>query len=118
MKNETNAALIIKFISKESDKYSLKIPSSSKLEIKMIPMFTKLFAINIDASNVFGCSSRLTILLKEGCFLVFKILTSLGLREKKATSLPESKKDNKKSTNNVTTKIVVAVEETIRKIFN
>lgn len=93
------------------------MPSSNKLEIKMMPMFTKLLAIIIDANKVFGCSSRLTILLNEGCFLVFKILTSFGLREKKATSLPESKKDNKKSTKTATIKIVVAAEETIKKIF-
>ena len=93
------------------------MPSNNKLEIKMMPMFTKLLAISIDASNVFGCSNRLTILLNEGCFLVFKILTSFGLREKKATSLPESKNDNKKSTKTATIKIVVAAEETIKKIF-
>lgn len=108
---------MIKLISNESDRKSLKIPSSSKLEIIMIPMFTKLLAINIEANNVLGCSSKLTILLKEGCFLVFKILTSLELSEKNATSLPESKKDNRKSTKTATIKIVVAAEETIRKIF-
>lgn len=93
------------------------MPSSNKLEIKMMPMFTKLLAISIEASKVFGCSSKLTILLKEGCFLVFKILTSFGLSEKKATSLPESKKDKRKRTKTVTIKIVVAAEETIKKIF-
>ena len=83
-----------------------------------MPMFTKLLAINIDASNVLGCSNKLTILLKEGCFLVFKIFTSFELSEKNATSLPDNRKDNKKSTKTATTKIVVAAEETMRKMFN
>jgi hypothetical protein len=117
IKNETKTTLMIKLTSNESDRKSLKIPSSNKLEIIMIPMFTKLLAINIDANRVLGCSNKLTILLNEGCFLVFKILTSLELSEKNATSLPESKKDKRKSTKTATIKIVVAAEETIRKIL-
>ena len=58
-----------------------------------MPMLTKLFVISMDASNVFGCSSNVTILLNEGCFLVFKTLISFWASEKKATSPPATKKE-------------------------
>lgn len=63
----------------------------------MIPIFTKLLVMSIEASNVFGWSSKLTMRRYAGCFLVLSILISLNVREKKAISEPASKKDNIKS---------------------
>ena len=74
----------------------------------MMPMFTKLFAINMEASNVLGVSSRLTILLYEGCCLVLSILISFRVNEKKATSDPASKNDIKKSIMTTKKSIVIA----------
>ena len=74
----------------------------------MIPMFTKLPVICIDASRIFGCSSRLTMRRKEGCFFVFRTLMSLADSEKKATSLPEIKNDNRKSMITENSSMVVA----------
>jgi hypothetical protein len=79
-------------------------------------MFTKQFAIKIEANKIFGCSNNVTILLNEGCLRVFKILTSLVVNEKKATSLPAKKNDNKNKINNATISIVVAAGE--GEIFN
>ena len=73
----------------------------------MMPMFTKLLAINIDASNVFGCSSKSTIRLKAGCCLVLSILMSLYVSEKKATSEPAIK--NETVNNKIAKKIRTAV---------
>ena len=47
----------------------------------------------MDANNVFGCSSKVTMRLKDGCFLVFKTLISFWASEKKATSPPATKKE-------------------------
>ena len=82
--------------------------SNKILETRMMPMFTKLLVISIPASNVLGCSSRCTILLKEGCLLVFKTLMSLLEREKKATSLPATKKEIIKRMMAIKNKTVVA----------
>lgn len=71
-------------------------------------MFTRLLAISIDASNVFGVSRSVTIRLKEGCCRVLSILMSLSVREKKATSEPATKKEIKKSTMMVKRRMVVA----------
>lgn len=71
-------------------------------------MFTKLLAISMDASKVFGVSSSVTIRLKEGCCRVLSILISLSVREKKAISEPATKKEIKKSIMMVKRRIVVA----------
>ena len=73
-----------------------------------MPIFTKLLVIKIDANKILGCSNKLTILLKEGCFLVFKILMSFEVKEKKATSLPARKKEIKYKKIMATTKTVEA----------
>ncbi|HCY90259.1 MAG TPA: hypothetical protein DHV17_08380 [Chitinophagaceae bacterium] len=68
-------------------------------------------AISIEASRVRGCSSKLTTLRKEGCFFVFSRFTSLGVKEKKATSLPDTKKDSMSSTKTMITNMVVVAGE-------
>jgi hypothetical protein len=80
----------------------------------MIPIFTKLFAISMDARRVFGVSSRVTILLKEGCCLVFSILRSLIVSEKKATSEPATKKEIKNRMIIVKRSMVVCAGEIAR----
>ena len=74
----------------------------------MMPMFTKTFVIVNVTDKIFGCSSRDTILLKEGCFLVFNILISFEESEKKATSLPARKKESSNNKITLNKRIVVA----------
>ena len=83
-------------------------PSIKILEIKMMPMFTKLLLISIDANKVFGCSSKLTIRRYAGCFFVRNIFMSLNVREKKAISDPANKKDNIKRITTINISTVVA----------
>ena len=78
------------------------------LDIKTIPMFTKLLLISMDASKVFGCSSKLTIRRYAGCFFVRSIFMSLNVREKKAISEPASKKDKMKRIITINISTVVA----------
>ena len=79
-------------------RWKLPIQSSSKiLEIRMMPMFTKLLVISIAASKVFGCSSKLTMRRYEGCCFVLRTLISFKVSEKKATSEPAIRKDKLKS---------------------
>ena len=59
----------------------------------MIPIFTRLLAIISEASNVLGSSNKLTILFQELSCLVFKILMSLSVKEKKAIFDPETMKE-------------------------
>ena len=73
-----------------------------------MPIFTKLFVISIEASNVLGLSSRVTILLKEGCCLVLSKLISFIVSEKKAISEPATKKEMKKRITTVKRSMVVA----------
>lgn len=73
-----------------------------------MPMFTKLLAISMEASRVLGASSKVTILLKEGCCLVLSILISLSVSEKKAISEPATKKEIKKRIITVKRSMVVA----------
>jgi hypothetical protein len=47
----------------------------------------------MDACKVLGCSSKVTILLKEGCCFVLSALISFTFSEKKATSLPAIRKE-------------------------
>lgn len=81
-----------------------------------MPMLTRLFAINIEASSVLGFSSKVTILLYEGCCLVLSILISFSVSEKKATSDPATKNDIKKRMITVKRSIVVAAGVIARKI--
>ena len=83
-------------------------PSIKILEIKIIPMFTKLLLMSIDASKVFGCSSKLTMRRYAGCFFVRSMFISLNVREKKAISEPASKKDRMKSITTINISTVVA----------
>ena len=62
----------------------------------------------MEASKVFGCSSKLTMRRYEGCLFVRNKLISLKVREKKAISAPASKKDNIKSISTENISIVVA----------
>jgi hypothetical protein len=55
--------------------------------------------------------------LMEAPAIIIGVLLIKFYSEKNATSLPESKKDKRKSTKTATIKIVVAAEETIRKIL-
>lgn len=59
----------------------------------MMEIFTKLFAINNEASSVLGSSNKSTIRLYPDCCFVFSIFTSLYDSEKKATSAPETQKE-------------------------
>ena len=86
------------------------------LDISMIPIFTKLLVISIAASNVLGCSSKVTIRLKEGCCLVFNIFISFEVSEKKATSLPATRKEIIKRTNIMKISMVVAAGVICKKI--
>jgi hypothetical protein len=52
----------------------------------------------MEARSVFGCSSKETTRLKEGCCFVLRLLMSLTVSEKKATSLPAIKKERRYST--------------------
>ena len=80
-----------------------------------MPIFTKLLVIKIAANKILGCSNKLTIRLKEGCFLVFKILISFDVNEKKATSLPARKKEIKYNTIMATTSTVVSAVDIDKK---
>ena len=71
--------------------------------------------MSILASKVLGCSNRLTMRRYEGCFLVFKILMSLLLREKKAISLPAVINDKKSRSNATKIKTVTAAVFKARK---
>ena len=66
-------------------------------EMRMMPIVTKLLAMSIEPSRIFGSSSKATILLKAGCCFVRNILISLYVREKNATSEPEIRKEIVKS---------------------
>jgi hypothetical protein len=81
----------------------------------MMPIFTKLLAISIVAESVLEFSNNKTTLLNEGIFLLFKMFMSLFVNEKNATSLPEIIKENKNKTKTVSSKIVVAVCEMLKK---
>lgn len=81
----------------------------------MIPIFTKLLVISMAASKVLGLSSKLTIRLKEGCCRVFKILISLEVSEKKATSLPATRKEIINSINIMKTSMTLAAGVNARK---
>lgn len=73
-----------------------------------MPIFTKQLAISSEAISVFGFSSKVTILLYEGCWRVFSILMSFRVNEKKDISEPEKRKDKAKSTNSIKDRMVVA----------
>lgn len=88
--------------------YMLSQSLINKFEMRMIPIFMKLLAISMDASNVFGCSNSATIRLNDGCFRVFNTLISFDVSEKKATSLPEIKKENMNRIKSVNISTVVA----------
>ena len=101
----------ITFMRKTSQKSS-KRPSSQLsmriLDINMIPIFTKLFVMSMAASKVFGCSSKVTIRLKDGCCFVFKTLMSFDVSEKKATSLPATRNEMISSITIIKMSMVVA----------
>jgi len=82
----------------------------NKFEVRMNPILTKTFAIFIVVSKILGYSSKLIILLNEGCFLVFKTFMSFKESEKKATSLPERKNDSNRRKITENNKITVAPE--------
>lgn len=86
-------------------------PSTRMLEISMMPILTKLFAMSMEASNVLGDSISSTILLSEGFFFLRSMLRSLLEREKNATSLPAMIKDKAKSISSVKMKMVDAAGE-------
>ena len=71
----------------------------------------------IAASNVFGCSSNVTIRLNEGCCLVFKILISFKVSEKNATSLPATRKEMIKRMKMMKTSMVVAAGVIAKKLI-
>jgi len=61
----------------------------------MIEIFTMVFAIRIAVNNSLGFFRSPTILLYDGWVLVFRILISFTLSEKKAICAPERRKDKK-----------------------
>ncbi len=81
-----------------------------------MPIFTKLLAISIDASNVLGSSSKFTMRRKEGWRLVFSTLISFDVSEKNATSLPARKKERMKRIMMVKISMVVAAVVIAKKI--
>ena len=64
--------------------------SIRKLDNIITQILTRIFAIIKEASRVFGCSIRLTILFHDASCFVFRILMSLSVREKKAILDPET----------------------------
>ncbi len=98
------------------------ISSITKFEMIIMAILIKLFAISKEASNVLGCSSRSTIRLYPGCCLVLSILISLKLKEKKATSAPDTKKEStrkiiSKNTRTVVAWTLIAARGILRKVF-
>ena len=81
-------------------------------------MLTKLLVISIDASRVLGVSSKVTILLYEGCRFVLRIFISLYVSEKNATSEPATKNEIIKSRKRAKIRIVVAPSVMTRYITN
>jgi hypothetical protein len=79
-----------------------------KFERIIMPILKRMFAIKSEASSAFGSSRRLTILLQELSCLVFKILISLSLSEKKAIRAPETIKDMTRKKSIRITRMVVA----------
>jgi len=59
----------------------------------MMEILIMLLAINRLANNIFGSSNRVTILRQDVSCLVFRILISLWVSEKKATSEPDRTKE-------------------------
>ena len=83
-----------------------------------MPIFTRLFAISIEAKSVLGFSSSDTILLYDGCCRVLSILMSFTVNEKKATSEPETKNDSKKRMITVKRSIEIAAGVNATKFNN
>jgi hypothetical protein len=67
-----------------------------------------LLAIKREARTALGSSRRVTILFQELSCLVFRILISLKVREKKATSDPASTKEMISKKRMMIARIVVA----------
>ena len=88
------------------------------LEINMIPIFTKLLLMSMDASKIFGCSSKLTMRRYAGCFFVRNIFISLNVREKKAISDPANKKDKIKRITTINISTVVAAGVIVARRLN
>src|SRR5579871_2114120 len=82
--------------------------SIKKFDRIMMAILTKVLAISNDPNKIFGSSSKFTIRFHDASCFVFKILMSLCVSEKKATSEPATTKDiiNKKRI--ITARIVVA----------
>ena len=74
----------------------------------MMAILIMLLAISMEASKVFGSSSRDTIRFQETSCLVLRILMSLNVREKKATSEPERTNDRISRKSTMIARIVVA----------
>lgn len=70
-------------------------------------MFTKVLAINKDASNCLGYSNKLTTRFQPVSCFVFNMFTSRCESEKKAISAPEIKKESTRNTSKHTTSTVV-----------
>ena len=83
-----------------------------------MPIFTKLFVMSMAASNVFGCSSNVTMRLKEGCCLVLRTLMSFSVKEKKATSLPATRKEMMNRMKIIKISMVVAAGVIAKKLIN
>jgi len=81
--------------------------SIRKFETIMIPILIRLFAITSEASKFLGSSSKLTIRLQEASCFVFRIFTSLSVKEKKAILDPETMKDMTSRNRMRITKMVV-----------
>lgn len=71
-------------------------------------MFMKVPAIIMEACNILGSSSNVTILRNDGFLFVFSTLISFDVKAKKATSLPAIKKDSMKNMKRAKISIVVA----------
>lgn len=64
--------------------------SMRKLERIMIAIFTNMFAISSEPSKIFGSSSNVAMRFQDISCLVFSMLMSLYVSEKKAICEPET----------------------------
>ena len=84
----------------------------------MIATFTKLLDINIVANSFFGAAKRLFTLSWAFVSEALSVSFSVGLREKKATSEPEIKAENKSRINKTPKETSVPIENGLMKSAN
>ena len=91
----------------------LKILFDKKVDKTTMPTFTKLLVTNIVASSLSGCSRKLRTRLHDRELISRIFSISPGKREKKATSLPDTSAETKRSKTMVNTP-----KNTLKSIFS